>query len=290
MMNIIDKSSLSLVQIEKSDVSGLIGLSSSIGWDYDKKEIETVLASGTIFGHKNHKGKIVSSAAIIPYDTDVASLGMVIVDEEYRGMGLGKSVTQECIDSVPCTTSILLIATEEGKPLYEKMGFVKVDSVYKFVCENNTAKVPSIISGIVIEDFNDSHFNRILKIDEDAFGDRRSKLLQNRIYQSENCVVAKNHRDKVIGFGASILGPENLILGPIVAPDFEVANLIVDNLAFKHLGKLRIDVPSGNEEFMISLKRRGFKLVSNPPIMVANSGSMPARNNSLFGIAAQVFG
>lgn len=38
------------------------------------------MATGKIFGHKNRKGKIVSSAAIIPDDSEVASIGMVIVD------------------------------------------------------------------------------------------------------------------------------------------------------------------------------------------------------------------
>jgi GNAT superfamily N-acetyltransferase len=290
MMTIKDKTFFTIKQFERSDVPGLIDLSRSIGWDYDENEIKTVMTSGKIFGHKNQAGRIVSSAAIIPYDSKVASLGMVIVDKEYRGMGLGGAATQKCIDSVPCTTSILLIATEEGKSLYEKIGFVAVDSVYKYLCENYTATMPSNISGIVIEEFKDIHFNSVLNIDEAAFGDRRSKFLHNRINQSKHCVVAKDLYGKVIGYGAAILGPVNLILGPIVAPDFETAKLIVDSLASREQGKLRIDVPSGNKEFMNSLQGMGFNIVSNPPIMVTNLEKMPPRNNTLFGIAAQVFG
>lgn len=289
-MVVIDKKSLSLVQLEKNDVSDLIDLSGSIGWDYDENEIGTIMASGKIFGHKNREGKIVSSAAIIPYDTEVASIGMVIVDEVYRGLGLGKDATQKCIDSVPNTVSIMLIATEEGRPLYEKMGFKAVDSVHKYLCENYKTAISSNISGIVIEDFKDIHFNKVIKIDETAFGARRSNFLYNRIIQSENCIVAKDNKDNVIGYGAAILGPVNLILGPIVAPDIKVAALIVDSLAFRNQGKIRIDVPSGNEEFMILLQQRGFIMVSNPPIMIINSANMLPRDNTLFGIAAQVFG
>ena len=47
---------------------------------------------------------------------------------------------------------------------------------------------------------------------------------------------------KIIGFGLSILGP-------IVAPNFETA-LLIKELASKHRGNLRIDVPSGNNELM----------------------------------------
>jgi hypothetical protein len=46
------------------------------------------------------------------------------------------------------------------------------------------------------------------------------------------------------------LGPINLILGPIVAPNVETASLLIDKLAQHHQGKARIDVPSGKEELM----------------------------------------
>ncbi|TDL76206.1 GNAT family N-acetyltransferase [Peribacillus frigoritolerans] len=284
-----DEELLSLVQLNKNDVSDLIKLSDSIGWDYDEKEIATIMRSGKIYGHKNCNGKVVSSAAIITYDT-AASIGMVIVDKAYRGLGLGKDATLKCIDSVPNTVSIMLIATKEGIPLYEKIGFKTINSVHKYLCENYKPGKSPEISDVILEDFNNIHFNSVINIDEKAFGARRSSFLYNRIIQSENCIVAKDYKNNVIGYGAAILGPENLILGPIVAPDNKVAALLVNSLASRHQGKLRVDVPSGKESFMIVLQEMGFMMVNNPPIMIINSSTMPIRNNTLFGIAAQVFG
>lgn len=286
-----NKPILELVQFEQCDVSGLIELSASVGWDYDENEIGTVLSSGKIFGHKNAEGKIVSSAAIIPYDTSLASIGMVIVNKNFRGMGLGKEATKKCIESVSKDTTIMLIATEEGKPLYEKMGFNTVDFVHKHLCDNYiTISKPLNNSDVIIEEFSGVDINEILKLDEDAFGDRRSRFLMNRIKQSEKCLVVKDNNGTIVGYGLSILGPINLILGPIVAPDFQTASFLIDKLSLKHRGKLRIDVPSSNEEFMLALEKRGFVEASQPPIMVINSINMPPRNNALFGIAAQIFG
>jgi len=90
-----NKKVLKLVEFDKNDVLGLVELSTSVGWDYDEQEIRTILSSGKIYGHKNAVGKIVSSAAIIPYDTDLASIGMVIVNEEYRGR-----LREECYSEV----------------------------------------------------------------------------------------------------------------------------------------------------------------------------------------------
>ncbi|MEH7250420.1 GNAT family N-acetyltransferase [Neobacillus niacini] len=286
-----NKSILELVQFDKFDVSGLIELSASVGWDYDEKEIGTVLSSGKIFGHRNAEGKIVSSAAIIPYDTSLASIGMVIVNKDFRGMGLGKKATRKCIESVSRETTIMLIATEEGKPLYEKMGFNTVDFVHKYLCDNYIINTkPLNNSDIIFEEFSGVDIDELLELDEDAFGDKRCRFLINRIKQSEKCLVLKDNNGIIVGYGLSIMGPINLILGPIVAPDFQTALVLIDKLSSKHQGKLRIDVPSGNDEFMMLLEKSGFVNVSQPPIMVINSDIMPSRNNTLFGIAAQIFG
>jgi ribosomal protein S18 acetylase RimI-like enzyme len=289
-MHTDNRTVLELVEFDKYDVLGLIELSASVGWDYDEHEIRTVMSSGKIYGHKNSVGKIVSSAAIIPYDTDLASIGMVIVNEEYRGLGLGKKATQKCIDSVSQNTSIMLISTEDGKPLYENLGFKTVDYVHKYLSDNYIPTKLFINREITLEKYSENDINEIIELDSAAFGDKRRKLLLNRINQSKHCLVVRNLKGKIIGFGLSILGPVNLLIGPIVAPDSKTAALIIDRLVLNHQGNLRIDVPSNNDELMLFLEKSGFVKVSNPPIMIKNSINMPYRNKELFAITAQIFG
>ncbi len=286
-----NKKVLKLVEFDKNDDLGLVELSTSVGWDYDEQEIRTILSSGKIYGHKNAVGKIVSSAAIIPYDTDLASIGMVIVNEEYRGLGLGKNATQKCIDSVSQNTSIMLISTDNGKPLYENLGFITVDSVHKYLSDNYIpTRLFNNLQEITLESYQEKDINEIIELDSAAFGDKRGNLLLNRINQSKQCLVVRNLKGKIIGFGISILGPENLLIGPIVAPNSQTAALIIDGLVINHQGKIRIDVSSSNDELMFFLEKSGFIKVSNPPIMIKNSIKMPYRNKELFAIAAQIFG
>jgi predicted GNAT family N-acyltransferase len=290
-MHTDNKTILELVEFDKYDVLGLIELSKSVGWDYDEHEIRTVMSSGKIYGHKNVGGEIISSAAIIPYDTNLASIGMVIVNEKYRGLGLGKKATQKCIDSVSQNTSIMLISTEDGKPLYENLGFTTVGSIYKYLCNNYIPiKLFNNHQEMTLEKYREYDINEIVELDSAAFGDKRRKFLLNRINQSKQCLVVRNQKGKIIGFGLSILGPVNLLIGPIVAPNSETAALIIDGLVLNHQGKLRIDVPAGKDELMLFLEQSGFIKVSNPPIMIKNAINMPYRNKELFAITAQIFG
>ncbi|WP_285396229.1 GNAT family N-acetyltransferase [Lysinibacillus sp. fls2-241-R2A-57] len=281
---------LKLVLFDAKDIPGLIALSDSVGWDYDELEIRTVMLSGKIFGHRNAEGKIVSSAAIIAYDSNLVSIGMVIVHENYRGFGLGKLATQKCIDSVSEHTAIMLVATKEGEPLYKKMGFTTVDYVHKYIADNYSGEKNFVSHEWSVEDFQEVDFAAIVRLDEVAFGEKRSNFLRNRIKQSKRCIVVKDHQANIIGFGMSIAGPINLILGPIVAPDSETATDIFDTLTKVHHGKLRIDVPSGHAEFTKFLEQSGFTEANTPPVMILRAEKMPARNNTLFAIAAQIFG
>ncbi|GAB0168459.1 GNAT family N-acetyltransferase [Lysinibacillus sp. CTST325] len=281
---------LKLVLFNANDIPGLIALSDSVGWDYDEFEIRTVMMSGKIFGHKNAEGKIVSSAAIITYDTNLASIGMVIVHESYRGLSLGKLVTQKCIESVSEHTAIMLVATKDGEPLYKKMGFTTVDYVHKYLTDNYSGAHNVASNEYTIEDYNESDFAEIARLDAAAFGDKRSNFLRNRIKQSKHCIVVRDHQANIIGFGLSILGPINLILGPIIAPESKTASLIMNTLAKGHYGKLRIDVPSGHAEFIKWLEQSGFTEANTPPVMFLHAEKMPTRNNTLFAIAAQIFG
>ncbi|WP_253701465.1 GNAT family N-acetyltransferase [Bacillus sp. FJAT-27445] len=289
-MIIIVKTSLTLSVLTESDIEGLMALSTSVGWDYDTNEITTILSSGQVFGHKNEKGEIVSSAAIIPYDNKLASVGMVIVHHDYRGKGLGKETTQACIDFVSGQTAVMLIATPNGKPMYEKMGFNEVGSIHKLVCKKYIPFNGNLSEKLTIEAMQENDFEKVIELDKLAFGDSRRKFLLNRIKQAHQSLIMRDQFGSVCGFGLSILGQVNMIVGPIVAPDFKAAADLTNQLAFHHNGRLRIDIPIDDQLFMDFLEERGFKRASQPPIMILKSQSLPHRNNNLYAIAAQIFG
>jgi N-acetylglutamate synthase-like GNAT family acetyltransferase len=289
-MNMIEEH-ISLKRLNEEDISGLIELSASVGWDYEREEILTVLNSGTVFGHKTIDGKLVSCSALIPYNVSLAWLGMVIVDPRARGKGLAKEAVRSCLETADEGTSILLVSTEEGRPLYLKLGFTEVDTIQKYLCRDYKPASP-VEKGRVseVKSFTPEYFERVVEFDKAAFGDGRTVFLRNRIAQAKECLLALNEDGKLMGYGLSIQGPVNLILGPIAAEEPDTAIFLLDQLAAGHRGQLRIDVPSGLDGFAAFIKDSGFALSASPPIMILNGEAMPVRDGRLFALAAQAFG
>lgn len=277
-------------RLRKENIEDIVALSSYIGWDYNGEEIETIFDSGIVYGVWNRRKELIASAAIILYGEKVASIGMVIVHPDYKGRGIGKAITDSCIKSVSTQTPIMLIATDEGKPLYEKLGFRAVSYVSKYICNSYNVNDYCIGNEDYIMNYEECDLEKIIKIDEDAFGTSRNEFLKQRIMQSDQCVVVKDTKENVVGYGISIQTPENKIIGPIAAKNDAMAMRIVHDLAREHHGKLRIDVPEGKKDFMKKLEITGFQKVNTPPIMMRNSDQFLKRNGELYSIAAQIFG
>ncbi|SCM93470.1 Uncharacterized protein BWINRASL_01495 [Bacillus mycoides] len=277
-------------RLSKETIDDIVALSSYIGWDYNKEEIETIFNSGIVYGVWNERKELIASAAIILYGETLASIGMVIVHPDYKGRGIGKAITDSCVKSVSTQTPIMLIATDEGKPLYEKLGFRAVSYVSKYICNSYNVNYTSAGNEEYMMNYEECDLEGIIKIDEYAFGTNRREFLKERIMQSERCIVVKDKEQNVLGYGMSIQTPENKIIGPVVAKNDTMAIEIVHYLAREHNGKLRMDVPEGKKDFMKELEIIGFQKVNTPPIMIKNRDQLLKRNNKLYGIAAQIFG
>ncbi|PEC87218.1 GNAT family N-acetyltransferase [Bacillus cereus] len=277
-------------RLREEQIGDIVSLSSYIGWDYNREEIETIFNAGIVYGVWNEREELIASAAIILYEETLVSIGMVIVHPDYKGRGIGKAIMNSCMNSVSAHTPIMLIATDEGKPLYEKLGFRAVSYVSKYICNSYNVNDYCVRNEDYMMDYEEGDLEKIIKIDEYAFGTNRKEFLKKRIMQSEQSIVVKDKEQNVLGYGLSIQTSENKIIGPVVAKNDEMAMRIVHDLAKGHNGKLRIDVLEGKKDFMKVLEIIGFKKVNTPPIMMKNSNRLLKRNSELYSIAAQIFG
>ncbi|MGG1658768.1 GNAT family N-acetyltransferase [Brevibacillus sp. NRS-1366] len=279
--------------LSETDIPDLIALSDSVGWDYEEAELRTILSIGSVFGHKDESDQLVSCSAIIRYEESLATIGMVIVHAACRGYGLGRDLMQACIDFVSDETAIMLVATAEGQPLYESLGFVTAEYIHKCLSDHFAPAREEMLEAAdepALYPMKHDDLADVIELDGQAVGSRRSLFLQTRMKQAKTCIAAKDASGKMVGYGFAVLGPVNLVIGPIVALDSALAIRILSQLTKGHTGKVRIDVPDGQEAFLSYLQQNGFQKVAEPPVMVANTDRLPSRNGTYFGIGAQIFG
>lgn len=273
----------------EKDIKGLLLLSRLEKWDYSEADLHTIFSSGNVFGHRNEKGDIVSSVAVVLYENQSAFIGMVIVRKDYRKQGLAGQLMKHCLQILSPEVNAYLIATKEGEHLYKKAGFKTVDYVSKYISNEYIPRAFKA-SGFYTRSLTRRDFKEVVKLDEAAFGDNRKLFLKSRIQQAEKAVVLQNEQNKMTGYGLAVRTSSNIVIGPVVAPNAEAAMLVIDELAKNYNEKLRIDLSSHEETLKKLVENHGFQLQNEPPVMAYGVNSLPARHGNLFAIAAQAFG
>ena len=118
---------LSVRAMTQEDVATVHALSKAEQWPHRTTDLATMLS----IGHgliAEMGGAAVASIMWWPCGEEAATLGMVIVAKTHRGAGLGRIVTEAALDAIGART-IMLIATEEGLPLYRKLGFHGISEI-----------------------------------------------------------------------------------------------------------------------------------------------------------------
>ncbi len=182
-------------------------------------------------------------------------LAHIIVAPKYRRKGIGSLLTNHLVDYLfnkNCKT-LLLIATEMGKPIYSKLGFEIVSDYVFFdsgkIMQNNRNKN--------IRKFHTSDIDEVLKLDQYISGENRTNMLTQFlknawIYQSQGHIK---------GFFL----PE-IKEGMILALDDESGLALLE---FKHAtNNCKTVLPAENIEGLEFLLSHGFRKVNKAPRMI----------------------
>jgi GNAT superfamily N-acetyltransferase len=158
-------------------------------------------------------GQIVATATLLPYGTHLAWIGMVLTRLEYRRQGLARWLMEDAIASAErCGIRTLkLDATNEGRPLYESLGFVVEQEVERWgrnggefvAAKREVGSNKGCCYGTQIS-------NEMFSQDAKAFGVTRKELLET-LSASGGCNTSEN------GYVLSRPGRTARHLGPCVA-------------------------------------------------------------------------
>lgn len=196
-------------------------------------------------------GKVVATATLLPYGTRLAWIGMVLTRPDYRRQGLARLLMEDAIAAAEHggIHTLKLDATDEGRPLYEDLGFVVETRIERWGRDSG-APTPMKIDVDLQRDLS----NELFALDAEAFGASRRRLLESLSNAGRRNVTSN-------GYVFSRSGREAQYLGPCVASsETEAKQLIAAHLgeAANVRGRWYWDLLPANTEAVQCAESFGF--------------------------------
>lgn len=206
-------------------------LSRQAGWPH--RERDWALTLSVSQGVVALDGDRVVGTALCSSCGPVATLNMIIVDEAMRGRGLGRTLMGAII-GLAGDREMRLVATTDGLPLYEKLGFRAVGQIaqHQGIAVAAAPELP-VTTG------SPADVDRLAQADRAATGLDRTPLL--RAIAADGEVLLCN-----TGFALLRDFGRGRVVGPIVAPDAATARALLADAARRCDGTfLRVDLRAG---------------------------------------------
>lgn len=285
--------SIMLRAMTAADLDGALPLSQAVRWPYRREDWSVALGLGqgvlAVAG-----GGVVASALWWHYGDGFATCGIVIVSPAMQGRGLGRMLMDHLI-AANADRGILLNSTEEGRRLYEAFGFRSVGTVRQHQARlaADTTRTPPSGDDLSGDDrlVRAAHLNdvlSILRIDENAFGARRTQLITEFLRIGSAAVIERN--ETVQGF--AICRPFGLgqAIGPVVARSAGDARSLIRHFLHAKAGEfLRIDI-DGDSGLGDWLSAQGLPEVGAVTTMVRGMRPPVSGPDRIYGLASQSFG
>ncbi|MFW2229549.1 GNAT family N-acetyltransferase [Rhizobium sp. CRRU65] len=274
--------SVVLAPFEAHHLDDAVALSRAAGWAHRREDWVVIwsLSQGRVALAGD---RVVGTALMTPFGDTCSAINMIIVDESQRGRGLGRKLTTAVLE-LAGNRECRLTATNDGLPLYEKLGFVATHQIVR-----HQGIVNRINASENVEWVGPDALPAIKALDRAAFGASREAL--NDVLSKEGRFAVIRNDDRIVAFASTRLFGKGEVVGPVVAENFEQAR---DLLAFILSGKegrfVRIDIPE-QTGLSSSLKGWGLPQADGVVAMVRGAAGHPQTPAvQTFCLASQAIG
>ncbi len=259
-----------------------VRLSQQAGWPHRREDWQLImsLSDGVALIEDD---QVVATGFTTPFGPQVAALNMIIVAQESRGRGLGRTIMRELMNKAGDREQ-RLIATEAGMRLYTRLGFERSGQILQ---------QQGMLSAV--DDPGEAHWCRpddrdaIVELDAQASGMVRTGLIDALMADGQIAVLRDGTTPT--GFAALRHFGRGRTAGPVVANNSERARSLLSFLFSSHQGEfMRVDC---DERTGLAnwLERVGLKKVGGGVAMTHSA--RPGRTTgdaSTYALASQALG
>ena len=234
---------LGIDRITANDGAGCLSLSTAAGWNQTADDWRFFIEQGHGVGCRDASGRLVATAAALPYGSDLGWISMVLVAAEARHRGLATALLGDCIEALRATgRAPVLDATPAGAEVYRRFGFVAGFGFERWQgeCAANDAAGVSVnaANGIVEGDVEDG--DTIAALDAAASGIDRRALMRAFASRPSTRVWLTAERT---GFAIARAGTRATQIGPVVAATQSDAVALLEKALDAVRGPVFVDVP-----------------------------------------------
>ena len=236
-------------------------------------------------------GKLVGTATAINYNNDLAWIGMVLVNREYRGRGISKVLLSRMFDELKMCKSIKLDATPAGKAVYEKIGFQDEYLIHRMVRVPGDAELRAPEEKILAVPLEQGRVNEIVWLDAEIFGVRRDLLLHALMNNDPDLSRIILRQERISGYALGRTGSRYTQIGPVSARSEEEAKALVYSLLkLNNHRPLVVDALDSNPWYIDWLHANGFLVQRSFTRMYLGENPFPGKLQSQFLICGPEFG
>jgi len=248
---------LRLDPLTLDDVPGGLALSGAAGWNQTADDWALFIAEGRAIGYRDATGRLVATAAALPYGDRTGWISMVIVAEAWRHRGLASALLRECVAHLQALgVTPVLDATPAGAAVYRGLGFA---AGFAFERWQSGAPFDTAIDAKALRAAEARDGAAIVALDRAASGIERRGVLENLLARpATRAWLGPDGR----GFVVARAGRRATQVGPLVAPDAGQAIALL-SAALASAGaaegeRVFLDVPESRRDIVAWLERHGF--------------------------------
>ncbi len=243
--------------LRAEDLGDADALVKEAGWNQSEADWRVFLDLGSVFAIRD-KGRVIATAASLPYGGRFGWISMVLIAGEYRRRGLATRLMERCIGSLTASGLVpVLDATPAGRAVYLGLGFKDSWPFQRMLLKEPPALEP-LRSSVRVEPVTKGDWAELCAYDAGIFGADRSAVLsrlRGRLPEAEGLVRING---KIAGFLLGRTGRRAGQIGPLVADDGATAAALLDHAINAAAAPVYIDVMSDKQEILTQLEAAGF--------------------------------
>ena len=269
---------IAIVRLGVEDAADGLVLSTEARWNQNEDDWRFFLSKGVVIGVRGDAGRLVATAALLPYSAGNAWISMVLVTESFRRRGIATRLVDSCLSTAKqMGLTSWLDATPAGATVYGPLGFAPTLELRRLRLENSgsPAATPSLET---------CDLPAFVARDTRAMGFARDALLAEFAGRPGSRLLKKAGAMALVRDGRTARH-----VAPLFADSPDEALALVQAIVLSERGPLLLDAVHSQGKFLEGLTRSGWN-IERPFQRMRFGGAVTQVTEPPFAVAGPEFG